>query len=189
MIVLIDLDSTSFSPLETNRKLFESEYIFVHVFSFAFECISLGRFCSVPEFKLPHYRRISGGGVVFHGPRKDISFAFSFYARSINLKDIFRSISQMFSEFIKSSFGLSSYVQGTDIYFNNHKICGFAAARRKNFFVIEGCISLQFNDSKRNYIKNTQDFCFLDFGVEIENFYDISFNLIKFMMKNLREFV
>ncbi|MCS7213647.1 MAG: hypothetical protein NZ927_05450 [Candidatus Calescibacterium sp.] len=189
MIILVDLDSVSFSPLETNRKLFESEHIFIHVFSFAFECMSLGRFCAVPEFQLPYHRRVSGGGVVFHGPRRDISFAFSFYAHSINLRDTFLFISQMISEFIKSGFGFSSYIRGTDVYFNNHKICGFAAARRRNFFVIEGCISLQFNDSKKNNIKNPQNFCFLNFGEEIENFHEISFNLIKFMMKNLREFI
>lgn len=187
MLTILDLYSPSFLPLEVNKRLFEDSCEFFHVFSFDFECVSIGRFSEAFDFGYPYFRRISGGGVVFHGPCRDISFAFSFLSGSINIKEVFNRIYLKMLNFIKLNLGFSCFIGEGGIYFNDTKICGIAAARKRNFFVVEGCILIESNGVRKNSVEN-KFMCFRNFGVEIKNFYDISWNLIEFLKENFTKF-
>lgn len=186
MLVILNLDSPSFHPFEINKELFEDCKKFFHVFSFDFECVSIGKFSEVINFGYPYFRRISGGGLVFHGPHRDISMAFSFFSRSINIREVFSQIYLKLLNFIRLNLGFKCSIRDDGIYSNGDKIFGMAAARKKNFFLIEGCILAGSNDVKRNIIKK-EFMCFQNFGVEIKNFYDISYNLLKFLKENFAE--
>lgn len=171
-----------------NAKLFESGKIFFHVFSFAFECVSIGRFSEFSDTRYPVFRRVSGGGVVFHRPQSDVNFAFSFFFDyNMKVKDIFELISSRLSNFIGSKFHSNLFFKGGEIYFSNgDKICGMAAARRRNFFIIEGSILMQkkFDNSGKSTRKG---FCFQNFGERLENFYEFSYDLLEFMSENFKD--
>lgn len=160
---------------------------FVHVFSFGFEGVSVGRFSSVPVVGFPVFRRVSGGGVVFHGPRRDIDFAFSLHVDLVGPKEIFESVSKRICVFLERVFGVRCFYRGGEIFglfdsSNVNKICGMAGARNRELFVVEGCIMLRRDGGAKGGV-----FCFEGFGEEIGNFHRVCGDLLEFLIEGFRD--
>jgi lipoate-protein ligase A len=198
MLYILSLLSESSEPLDINSRLFDQKMRFLHVFSFSLDCVSIGRNVKIisEDLNLPIFRRRTGGGAVFHGEMKDLSFAFTFES-SKPLKSIFHNIGNIVGEFILSEFKLHPLEvrENGDVIFNGIKIAGISSARSGKFFMVEGCI-LIFGDWKNVKITQFSDkgfssFCFNFWGQKMENrenFQKISFSLFSFFKQKIASF-
>ena len=198
MLYILSLLSESSEPLDINSRLFDQKMRFLHVFSFSLDCVSIGRNVKIisEDLNLPIFRRRTGGGAVFHGEMKDLSFAFTFES-SKPLKSIFHNIGNIVAEFILNEFKLHPLEvrENGDVIFNGIKIAGISSARSGKFFMVEGCI-LIFGDWKNVKItqfldKGFSSFCFNFWGQKMENrenFQKISFSLFSFFKQKIASF-
>lgn len=195
MVFLMSIFEEAPIPLEINRSLFEEEKSFVHVFSFSSDCISVGKNTKVLEaekFGCEIFRRRTGGGAVYHRREVDVCFAFSFRFRGITIREIFSCVADILRRFILKEYSLSDEQlvirDNGDIFFNNIKICGISSARKRDFFLFEGCL-FPINTQYRTYdsILNFSDVCFYLFPEKAENFLKLSFSLFEFLTEKIPE--
>ncbi len=196
MIYLLNLNSNSSYPLEVNRWAYENSERIIHVFSFSIRCVSVGRTYqdfqpisaeSSPETEhLPVFRRITGGGAVFHSPDSDISFAFSFEHDLISIKKIFLNIAKKISTFLETELNLNNLriFDNGDILLNDIKICGISCVRKGKFFLFEGCFLIPNKTKKIPF--NFSKLCFNSYGKKIRNFKDLSAKLFNFLKENFQ---
>lgn len=195
MVFLMSIFEDAPIPLEINRILFENEKYFVHVFSFSSDCISVGKNTRVSEgenFGCEIFRRRTGGGAVYHRREVDVCFAFSFRFKGITIREIFSRVADILRQFILKEYSLGDerlvIRDNGDIFFNNIKICGISSARKRDFFLFEGCL-FPINTQYRTYdpILNFSDVCFYMFPQKAENFLKLSISLFEFLTEKIPE--
>ena len=149
MLIIADLRADPSKTFQENERFFREGVQFVKVFSLSYPCVSVGRHQRKNlkdienSFKFSAFARVSGGGIAFHYPMHDMCFAFTLQTRK-TIKRVFEEVGEVLKNVIRcidgKGGGYSSITHDSkgNLYNRGQKVCGFAAARSRDFFLFEG---------------------------------------------------